>query len=473
MDANALFINAIDHWRDVRGKGTAIIPPPLEDKAMILGVLQRVYGKSNSVSTLIITDNFNQRSELIEYLTNQDDEDNNKEFKRLIDEKFIKIFTIKLVENDNFNMTPFLTIVYHIDEVCKNLISLLNRTKFNLIVLNRLSITGEDLNKIYSIAPLLNDFKQNELDAIRVSTPVEEMRIGVNMPTDSDDYKLLEYYNEFISTSINIFGSFDNIEYARVGDKRCNISASQFCYNLAYENGWNEHLDMSNDLNVQFDSMYNPANINERASQTYEIMRKRRTLLANYDAKLDAILNIVKENKDKHILIINKYADFAAKVTTYLNNLSELDICGNYHNRVDSIPASTIDGQPIYIKSGVHKGERRMLGADAQKSLNEQRFIYGYINILSTNNSPDKNLNVPIDVIIITSPECEEIESYIYRLSKVTYPSDVIKLYTLYVKNSTEEKRINNKTLSATHKLINCEPENVKIDENCNFIVAD
>lgn len=431
MDANTLFINAIDHWRDARGKGTAIIPPPLEDKAMILGVLQRVYAKSNNVSTLIITPNFTQRNELIEYLTHQDDEENNTEFKRLIYEKVIKIFTIKLVENDNFTMTPFLTIVYHIEELFNNMIKLLVRSKFNLVVLNRLSLSPEDLNNLYSISPLLHDFKQNEIDAIRVSTPVEEMRIGVTIPEDSDDYKLLQYYDEFISTSISIFGSFDNIEYARIGDKRANISASQFCYNLAYENGWNEHLDMDNELNVQFDGMYNPANINERASQTYEVMRKRRTLLASYDAKLDVILNIVKEHKDQHILIINKYGEFAAKVTAFLNNLSELDICGNYHDHVDNIPASTIDGQPIFIKSGAHKGERRMLGADGQKRFNEGRFIHGYINVLSTNNAPDKNLNVPIDVIIITSPECEEIESYIYRLSKVRYPSGVIKLYTI------------------------------------------
>ena len=90
MDASNLFINAISHWRDNKGIGTALIPPPLNDKAMVLGVLQRIYSKTNNTITLIVVNNFNERTELIEYLTNQEDKDNNEEFKKLIANKNIK-----------------------------------------------------------------------------------------------------------------------------------------------------------------------------------------------------------------------------------------------------------------------------------------------------------------------------------------------------------------------------------------------
>ena len=473
MDASNLFINAISHWRDNKGIGTALIPPPLNDKAMVLGVLQRIYSKTNNTITLIVVNNFNERTELIEYLTNQEDKDNNEEFKKLITNKNIKIFTNNFIESDKFNIRPNVMIVYHCEEIGNNLFRLLSQTRFRLVVLSNLKLSAEDINKLYSVCPLLSDFKQNEIDELRTSTPVEEMRISVEVPTDSEDAKLIAYYDEYITTSINIFGSFDNIQYARVGDHRANLSATQFCYNLALENGWSENLDMSIELNLQIDTLYNPASIRERALQTYEMIRKRNTFLANYDAKLDEVLKIVRENEDKHILIISKFSEFAAKITQFINDMSEREICGNYHDRVDNIPASTVDGTPIYIKSGPQKGERRMFAAKAQKTLNEQRFNLGYINVLSTNNSPNKELCIPIDIIIITSPLCEEIESYIYRLSNIEYPSGIIKLYTLYIKDSIEEKRVLSKTISQTHILADNEQKIEKIDENFDFVVAD
>lgn len=469
MDATTLFINAIDHWRDNKGIGTALIPHPLNDKAMILGVLQKIYSKTPSLVTLIVVNNFTERSEIIEYLTNQDDTENNQEFRKLIDAKTIKIFTTNFIESEKFKLRVDVAIVFHCEEIGNNVFNLLKFTKFRLVVLNRLNLKPDDINKLYSVCPLLSDFKQNEIDAVRISTPVEEMRIGVNIPIDSEEDRLMKYYDEYVSTSINIFGSFDNIEFARIGYAKANISATEFCHHLATENGWNENLDMSIDLNVQLDALYNPTSIRERAMQTYEIMRKRTKLLTDYNGKLDEILKIVEENAGKHILIINKFGEFAAKVTKFINDMSESTICGDYHDRVDPVPAETVNGIPIYVKSGLQKGERRMFAAKAQKSLNQDKFLVNKLNILSTNNSPDKDLSVPIDIIVITSPMCEDIESYIYRLSNVTYPSGIIKLYTLYIRNSIEEKRLQSKTISKTHILT----ESEKIDENLDFVIAD
>jgi hypothetical protein len=110
-----------------------------------------------------------------------------------------------------------------------------------------------------------------------------------------------------------------------------------------------------------------------------------------------------------------------------------------------------------------------MLCAKAQKTYNEFRFNNNIINVLSTNNAPDKDLQIPVDIIILTSPECEEIKSYLYRLSNITYPNNEIQLYTLYIMNTAEETKLNNKDVSNNHEIIN----NSNNENISDFIVVD
>ena len=468
-----LFENAIIHWRDAHGKGTALIPPPLNDKLMILGILQRMYIRSPTCNITIIVSNFQERIDLIEFITNQEEEENNIEFKNLIKNKYLKIFTFDFIAKGNITSYPLLTIIYHPDSIDAVIQSYLNNSKFKLIVLNKLSLPSEDMIKLYNICPLLDDFKQNEVSALRTSTPVEEVYVGVDIPDDSNAAKTLNRYNEYISTTFNIFGSFDIMQQARTGNNQLNISATQICNQIAQENGWNIHLDMSIDFNREIDSLYNPVNLRERASQTYEFIRLRSQFLSDYEDKLDKILEIVRNNPTSKILIINKRGEFASKVTDYINNLSENIICANYHDKVDNIPAVDMNGKPLYYKTGAHKGERRMMGALAQQSYNESAFNRGDIRVLSTNNAPNKDLSIDVDIIIITSTQCESIKSYMYRLSNVNFNSGKILLYTIYCKNTSEERLLDNRDLAENHKIvINNKNSNIE-ENNSDFIVVD
>lgn len=470
--AGELFENAISHWRDNKGKGTAIIPYPFNDKIMVLGVLQRIYARSPTAETIVVTNTFNERRNLIDFLTQQEEEENNQEFKNLINSKTLKIFTIDLVKSSKYRVKPFVTIMYHIDELCENMIRLLIESKFKLVVLNKLMASQEDMNKLYSIIPLLDDFKQNELDELRISTPVEDSWIGIDIPEDSETKKHLDLYNEYITTSLSIFGSFEVIEQANIGNSKLNMSAMDICAKIAQENGWNEHLDMSTEYNVQIDMLYNPASIKDRAKLTYDMIRNRAILLSDYEGKLDEILHIVEENKGKKILIINKRGEFANKVTDYLNNMSETIICGNYHDKVEPIPA-VYDGKPLFYKSGEKKGQRKYMAAQAQKTYNQELFNTNKLNVLSTTAAPDKNLNIGVDIIIITSPQCEDIKSYMYRLSNVYYPNKCISLYNLYVKNSLEQTKLENKPLANNHTIYNKIENNVINKNNFDFVLVD
>ena len=472
-EAGEMFENAILHWRDAAGIGTALIPSTLNDKVMVLGVLQRMYARSPTCKTIIVTNNFSERQEIIEFLTQQGDEENDTEFKKIINDGHLKVFTLDFVLRSKYKISPLLCILYRPETIPQNLIDYLNNSKFKLVILNKLLKTSEDSMALYKVCPLLDDFKYNEIEAVRLSTPVEEIQIGVDIPEDSFERKVLDKANEYVSTSLAIFGSFDIIQQARTGNTALNISSNQICAQIAQENGWNENLDMSIEFNVDIDRLYNPMNLKERASKTYEIIRTRSQLLSDYDGKLDAILTIIENNPDKKILIINKRGDFANKVTEYINCRSIEPICGNYHDRVEPIPAIDINGLPIYYKSGAKKGERRMMAAQAQKTYNEYMFNQNKIRVLSANNAPDKELTIDVDIIIITSPQCESIKSYIYRMSNLSFRSDNITLYSLYCKNSMEERLLENKEQANNHTIVNNCEKCVVSEENSDFIIVD
>lgn len=469
INPGEIFENAINHWREEKGIGTAIIPHPLNDKLMVLGVLQRIYARSPTINSVIITNSFSERQTITEFLTQQNEsEENNEEFRNLLTTGKLKIFTDNYIKTYKVSSYPLLCIWYRPDSVCNEVLEYISKCKFKLIVMNKYLTNYEDISKIYDVAPLLSDFQQAEVEAIRLSTPVEEIQLGINIPEDSEVVKLLSYYDEYITTSLNIFGSFDIMQQANVGNLQLNISATQICYQIAQENGWNEHLDMTSEFNIDIDRLYNPNNLKERASKTYEIIRERSKLLSDFDGKLDVILDIVRKNEDKKILIINKRGEFASRVTDFLNDLSESIICGNYHDKVDNIPATTFTGQPVYYKSGARKGERKMMGAQAQKTLNVEKFNNNFIHVLSTNNSPDKDLNIDVDVIIITSPMCEDIKSYMYRLSKIYFRNRYVDLYSLYCKNTVEQKMIEKKSLTENHNI-----KNSFVENNSDFIIDD
>jgi hypothetical protein len=469
MTSDELFDNAVNHWRDNKGIGTALIPPPLDCKDMIIKLLNKLYSndKNKYLETLIVVNSFYDRKAIIEHLRNQNT--SNNIFINLLDNKLIKVFTSSYIISQKYIKYPSVIVLYQPDTISDDMFAFFNKIRFRLVVLDKLINDLHVTHKLYSTCPLLSDFKQNELDLLRTSTPIKENRIGLSLVEDSEDSNLLKQYTDYITTSIKIFGSFDNIQYARSGNSTQRISAMQFCNQIAEENGWNDHLDMSIEFNLQIDNLYNPNNIRERALQTYEIIRLRKKLLTSNKIKLNKILEIVNNNKDKKILIINKFQEFAAEVTNFINDNSEKEICANYHDFVEPIPAYDINGEPILIKSGKHKGEHRMLCAKAQKTYNEFRFNNNIINVLSTNNAPDKDLQIAVDIIILTSPECEEIKSYLYRLSNITYPNNEIQLYTLYIMNTAEETKLNNKDVSNNHEIIN----NSNNENISDFIVVD
>lgn len=470
MTEQELHEKSVYQWRMNKGIGTFIIPAPLDVLRPLLMILPAMYNKSPTMETNIVVADFVDKDKIKDYLLHKSELVHSDVYRRLITDGFIKIMTVSEATDRFTYLNPNLVVIYNPKECLYCYVGLLDKAKFKLILSSIPLIGG--LEQLNNLVPRVGSYNQSSIDEIRSSRPVKEVLVPLVIDEDSNLKKKLDYYNKEISTAIAIFGDFDTIKMARLGNSNTNSSSMAVCYNIARQNGWNENLDMTNQFNIDIDELYSPNALKERASGIYEIIRSRSLALASSDEKLSYILKIVEDNVDKNILIINKHGDFANEVTKYINDSTHYNSCYNYHDKVENIPAIDDNGNEVLIKSGVNKGKPKMLGVKSQKNLAQKLMNKGAIHILSTNAAPDKDLAVNIDVIVITSPLCDTVETYLYRLSKVEFDKE-IQLYTLYYKGSLEEKKLDERIIPPTHAILNKAEIEVKSDNNYDYCIVD
>lgn len=470
MTEEELHEKSVYQWRINKGIGTFIIPAPLDVLKPLLMILPAMYNKSPTMETNIVVADFVDKDKIKDYLLHKSEPVHSNVYKDLITKGLIKIMTVSEATDRFTYLNPNLVVIYNPKECLYCYIGLLDKAKFKLVLSSNL-FTGK-LEQLNNLVPRVGSYTQASVDEIRSSRPVKEMLVPLVIDENSSLKKKLDYYNKEISTAIAIFGDFDTIKMARLGNSNTNSSSMAVCYNIARQNGWNENLDMTIQFNIEIDELYSPNALKERASGIYEIIRSRSLALASSDEKLSYILKIVEDNVDKNILIINKHGDFANEVTKYINDNTHYNSCYNYHDKVENVPAIDDNGNEVLIKSGVNKGKPKMLGVKSQKNLAQKLMNKGAIHVLSTNAAPDKDLAVNIDVVVITSPLCDTIETYLYRLSKVEFAKEV-QLYTLYYKGSLEEKKLDERIVPPTHAILNKTEIEVKSDNNYDYCIVD
>lgn len=471
MTEEQVYLNAVNVWRLNKGIGTFVIPAPFDALRPLLYILPQLYNKSPTTSVVIIVKDFADRSSIESYLTTLNNEVWNNSFRTVIHNGSLRILTTEYAAEHINDYSPLLTIIYNPSIFHFVHIAMIEKSKFKLVILSKL-LDNKTMDDFYTVAPSIGNFSQNVIDEVRTNRPVKECLVGLTITPDTELDKEMTYYNREISTALAIFGNFDNIKYARLGNSDTNCSSMMICDAIARTNGWDNHLDMSSEFNRDIDKLYSPSAIKERADSIYNIIRERSTKLASSKDKLSYILDIVNDNLDKNILIINKYGEFANIVTDYLNDKFGKRICANCHDKVDNVPAVDDYGNPIFIKSGPKKGQPKLLGVIAQKKLAQKLMNSHKINVISCGASPDKSLDVDIDLVIITSSLCDTIESYFYRLSKVHFSNEVL-LYTLFYKSTLEEKKLEDRTVPANHTIINDFDRNVKVDNNNAYCIVD
>lgn len=449
----------MDKFVEKKGKASCYALKPVKPENIITVFINAHRQKRNDTKILIVTDTYEQRLKIKDIL----------EKHNLIDN--VTILTRKFI-NGYYNYIYHFTFLLGCDNDIDVLKHLNHQSKFTLNVLTEYNPSlNEEINKVLPI--ITTNVTFNELCQDRLKYPVEETHIPITI--SDEDKEQSDKYDKYISSSMSIFGSFENADKCRIGDTVLNISAGEFRYNLAKENGWSETLDTNIEFNKNIDEIYNPNSLFERANTLYNIIRERSNLLTDNNAKIPAIIDIINKHKDKKILIVSKRGEFANLIANYINENTEY-LCGEYH---DCIPEQYIkdeNGEYITYKSGENKGKRKLFKSKALSTMCLNRFNSSdksfAINLLSIKNSSDIKLKTAIDIVIFTSSVCYSPNDFISRYSNIEFNSNPLISYMIYCNNTIESNKINERLLTNNVKLIEFE-KNIQIDEENGAIYLD
>ena len=454
----------INKWAsaEYKGRGSIHCVKPLDYSEIVCRIITQMRNKNPTTKIFIAVGEWAMRVKIFDNLKNKNI---STEHISCVTEGYLK---------PSYTYSYDICFIVGIHEITSGVYNLFVHSKFRLMILTENIIDAKKLATIYEKCKPINDaIDANSLNAYRLSIPVEEHQIAVDFDNTE---QLADYnkYSEYITQVIQIFGNFNNIAYARKGapDGR---SSEQILNDIAKYNGWSSQMDMSNPFSKQIDECYNPIVLGEKAHTCYEVMRKRNNLVSDNNAKLESIINIIKDewkqDSSTRFIIISKRGEFAASVTNYINETFG-EVCGDYHDKVEPKIATDDNGVPILIKSGINKGKPKIIHAQAIGSRNLEFYDMGKLRVLSLKNSSNTAISASFDVMIITSSLCDTIDEIRYRFNYLDIDRSKLKVYKLFMNETIEEKALSKEKVSPNHTIIEAKKNFMFGNENSEDIIC-
>ena len=450
-------------WLTYKGRANICIFPPISVIACIYPTFIKYLDKNTTKECLIIIEDFNYRNTIVQHFKQNLGIKRAEEYLnriRIISTKFLKTISPKY---------EFVTLIgiesYNLIEIYNN------SAKFilNIIINNKLNL--QNYNAIVNLLPLISlNISANDILKSRLQSPVKEHRIQVEL--DDESFNRYKKQTDYITDSMKIFGDADTITACRIGNTKVGLTAIECRLRLARYNGWSETLDKSVEINKRIDTLFSPLAIEERANNVFNISRLRRDLIENYPAKINEILKIINNNKDKKILIVSKSGNFANDIAEYINSHCDDVKCVQYHNEIPKSYLPDTDGKPITYKTGENKGKEKLFGAVALSNYYLKLFNAGYSNVLSIKYASEPILECNCDIVIFTSTLLPNIFEFKTRYTNITFPDSYTETYRLYCRNTIEEnvfyKEQQNSLITICETPQN---DNIKINESTGEII--
>lgn len=247
----------MEEFQAHKGKGYCYIYPPANPITFVTQFIQRIKNKRSFAKILVVVEDWS----LVDKCKSA--------FKGMVSiedyDSFITDITFLSTKwiNTSFNYKYTFGVTIGLNNNYP-IYAYLNRTcQFVLGILTKDNMNTDFKYGISHQLPLLNvNLDESNVTAARVNTPVNEYRIPLQF-TEADK-EIYDKYDAFIKSCNTIFGGLDNITKCRIGDKDNGISAMDFRYRLAVNNGWSEKLDTNTEFNRQIDEIYNPVSLYQR-----------------------------------------------------------------------------------------------------------------------------------------------------------------------------------------------------------------
>ena len=439
----------LNKWKNQKCIGSCILLHPYKAEVLISEAIKKMIAKNNNIKIIIVVDCFDTRCNII---------------KAIVDNKIpkddISIISFDYIKNTFHYRYDVAFIVGLTNYDLAN--HVLDCVKYKLFIITSDKLTAYNKDRICKYLPCVNTANYDDLNKVRFRFPVEEHRIAVNF-ANIDDKKQYDDYTTYIDNVINTFGSFEMIEYARIGNKATGQSAESVRATIAEYNGWKPDMNTTIPYLKSIDDVFNPNTLAETAATAYNIIRYRRELICNYKAKVNSIIKLLNnELKDKKVLIVSKSGEYANFIASELNanNIP----CGCYHNDIEN-SAIYDDEIADYIryKTGANKGEIKTFGATSLSKYWLQRFdlslsdklnLTKCINVLSIKNYSSDELKCSVDAVIFTSGLYASVDEFRYRFKDVKFNTDVHPYYKLYLRSTVEERNINDEKVNYKRTII-------------------
>jgi len=448
----------INGFQANRGRASVYCFHPIDFADLIIKLIDQFYIKSHGVKVFIVVDSFKTRTAIINALASKPNAGYNT---TILSADYVKtsyLYDYKLIIavglNDNLDLINFLS----------------RQGKFILSIFTKNIMDSNYITSVRSILPNIHvTVSNNSVRTDNIYSPVEERRIAISL--SAEDHELYEKYNEYIATSVSIFGDISIIDKCKYGDSKLNISAVQFREEIAANNGWSSELNTSIEWNKKIDDIYNPNNLFERANNFFTITKQRRDLVTDNEAKLHSILAICTFHSTMQILIVSKRGEFASKVTKYLNEFTDLK-CADYHDNIESsILIDSATNEPVLVKSGASKGQPKIVGAQSISTMNLTAFNSKQVNVLSIKSSSNVKLKTAIDLVIFTSPFVDDIIAFKTRFTDVTFNSVPTINYKVYCRGTIENKHLSNQKESSLIKVIPDDEDEIDYNNDNDAVV--
>lgn len=429
INYNKINDNINEQWLKYKGRANVFIYSPLSVIACIYPTIIKYLNANAGKNCLIIINDFNYRNTIIQHFQQNLGIRNSEEYLsriRIIAAKFVKTIStnyefVIAIGVENYNIIEFCTVYI----------------KFILNVITDRKLDLRVYNVFTNLLPTINlNISAEEIIKSKIQSPIKEHRIEVTL--DDESFARYKKQSDYITDSMKIFGNLDVLTCCRIGDAKSGMTAIDFRLKVARYNGWSETLDKNVEINKKIDSLFSPLAIEERANNVFNISRLRRDLIENYPAKIEEIVKIINNNKDKKIIIVCKSGNFANDITEYINKHCTT-CCVQYHNEIPKSYLPDANGKPIVYKSGEKKGKEKLFGPVALSNYYLDLFNNGFSNIMCIKAASDTELECNCDIVIFTSTLLPNIFEFKTRYSNINFPDDFTEIYRIYCNNTIEQ----------------------------------